>query len=269
LKPDPKKVEAQKKAAEEYWKEVFEADKVPMAETAHFLIVGGKPGADLLAAGGLLEQQYTRACKVLELEREPTPWQGKLTVYLVPEAKKYPHMIRVFERRKVNEDEIATHDGEGDFPFIAACAGKQPGDLGALGNAGIELGALVVTVRAKTPLPGWLTDGFGRATVLHAGPASALAAERKKASVIVTKSNRGVADIFNDSLKAEEQPYLRSSFADYMAYSGRTAKFLPFIEGFRPDPKGNARNLAEALKNANTNQDELNNNWQKYVKSFK
>jgi hypothetical protein len=178
-------------------------------------------------------------------------------------------MIRVLERRKADEDEVGTFDNDEKFPFVAAAAGKLPGDLGVSGNAGIQLAALVLEVRSKVPLPGWLKEGFGRATVLHSGPAGPLAKERSKASVIVTKSSRTLDDILNSALKPDEQPYLCFSFVDYLAYSGRTTKFLPFIDGFRPDAKGNPGNVDTALKNADTTRVELTTNWQKYAKSFK
>jgi hypothetical protein len=272
VKIDPQKVEAQKKAVELYWKEAFEGEsKPPLVETAHFLMVGvAKPGSDLTASGNLLEQQYTKACKLLELKPDPAPWGGKLTVYLVPDVKKYGQFIRTVERRKVEEDEVACRQIEGDYPYIAACTNKIPGDLGVLNNVGAQLGMLVLEVRLKTTPPAWLNEGFGRATVLHyCGPATALTAERRKASVILTKSNRGLAEVFGNTLKAEEQPYLRSSFIDYLAFSNRTAKFLPLIDSFRPDPKGNPGTLEMALKNVKTTVDELNGHWQTYAKSFK
>jgi hypothetical protein len=268
LKPDPKTVEAQKKAAEEYWKEVFE-DKAPMAESAHFILVGGKPGTDLPNLASILEQQYAKACKALQLDKEPAPWLGKLTLFLLPDAKKYPHMIRLLQRRKADEDEVASSGSDSMFPHVAACTGKAPGDLGALGNAGVQMSALVLSARAKVPLPVWLNEGFGRATVLHAGAGTALAADRRKASAILNKTARGVDEIFTSTLGPDEQPYLRTSFVDYFAYSGLTAKFIPFIEGFRPDEKGNPGTLETALKKANTTRDNLQTNWHKYAKAFK
>jgi hypothetical protein len=271
--PDPKMVEAQKKAALDYWKDVFEAENPSVVETAHFLVVGGKPGKDhakeLARIGSDLEQQYVKACTVLKMDKNPAPWKGKLTVFIVAEADKYPRMIRVLERRKADDDETGSSDGLGNFPYAVACAGKLPSDLGAAGNAGAHMAALVMTFKVKTPLPEWLNEGFGRATVLHAGPGTALAGDRKKASAIVTKTNRTVDDIFNGNLNPNEQSYLRASFVDYLAYSGRTAKFLPFLEGFRTDANGNAGTVQTALKNANITSADLSANWQKYVKSFK
>jgi hypothetical protein len=271
--PDPKTVEAQKKTALDYWKDVFDAEKPNVAETAHFLMVGGKPGKDhakeLARIGGDLEQQYVKACTVLKMDKNPAPWKGKLTVFIVSEADKYPRMIRGLERRKADDDETGSSDGLGNFPYVVACAGKLPSDLGATGNAGAHMVALVMTFKVKTPLPEWLNEGFGRATVLHVWAGTALAGDRKKASAIVTKSNRTVDDIFNGNLTPNEQSYLRGSIVDYLAYSGRTAKFLPFLEGFRADANGNPGTVQTALKNANITSADLTANWQKYVKTFK
>lgn len=269
LKPDPKLVAAQKKAIEGYWKDVFEMDKAPLAETAHFLVVGGKPGTDPATLGTQLEQQYATACKVLQREQDPAPWQGKLAVYLLPDSKKFPHMIRLLERRNADEDDIGTWDSQGMFPHVVACTGKLPGDMGLVNNAGAQMAAAVLNARAEVLLPGWLNQGFGRATVLHSGPPAALAAERRKAAALLAKNARSLDDVFGSNLGALEQPILRGSLVDYLAYSGQTSKFLPFIEGFRPDEKGNGGNLDTAFKNANTTREQLQNNWHKFAKAFK
>jgi hypothetical protein len=269
--PKTKLILEQKKNAEEYWKDL-EGEKALVVETAHFLVLG-KPGKDqakeLAKTGGDLEQQYEKAIAVLQMEKNPAPWSGKLTVFILPDADKYPRMIRLLERRKTADDETGSFDGLGDFPYVVCRAGQMPGDLGAAGNAGVQMAALLMTFKFKTPLPDWLNEGFGRATVLHAGPPAALAADRKKTSQLLTKTNRTVDDIFNNNLNPNEQWYLRGSFIDYLAYSGKTAKFLPFLEGFRLDANGNPGNVQIGLKNANLTSADLSGFWQKHAKSFK
>jgi hypothetical protein len=267
-KIDPKMVATQKAAAEKYWKEAFESDKVPLVETKHFLVVA-KSAKDATAAGNELEQQLVKARKILEVEKEPLPWQGKLTVLILSDAEKYPRMIRLLERRKAEDGEYGAYEREGEFPFVVASDGGAPGDLGAAANAGVQLATLLLTVRAKTALPVWLNEGFGRATVLNSGPAVNLAADRRKVGAFLKKSNRTLDDIFDGKLDAEEQAPLQGSLVDYLAYSGRTAKFLPFIEGFRMDINGNAGSLDTALKNASITKDQLQNNWLKYARAFK
>jgi hypothetical protein len=275
-KKDPKKeafdkrVQAQKKAATDYWKEIFETDKVPIGETPRFIMVGGKPGTDLVGVGYVLEQEYALACKLLQRDKEPTPWPGKLTVFLVPEAKQYPHSVRVLLRRKAEDDEVRASDMDPGFPFVVACAGRLPGDLGALANAAIEMTGVVLNYRARATPPLWLVEGFGRAVVIHSAAASSLAAERRKASASLTKTARNLGDVFGEgTLKPEEQPYLRFTVIDYLAFSGRTTKWQPFIDGLLYRRTGRGGSLELALKSAGTSQDELTKNWEKYVKAFK
>jgi hypothetical protein len=269
FKPDPAKVKAQTEKAGAYYKEVFEVEKVPFFETSHFLIFGDAAGQSLVTIGGDLERAYLKACKVLELEKDPGPWPGKLTVFILPSSKRYAHMIRLTQRRKADEEENGCYHMEGMMPHVVVCPGKAPGDLGPNGTACTQLGAYLVSAKAKTPLPEWLAEGFGRATTLHVWPTSAMTSDRRKAAMFVTKNNRTVNDITSNNLKPEELPVLRASLMDYLAYSGRTAKLLPFLEGFYDDGQGNPGDLNRALQKAKMTAEELNNNWVKYAKSVK
>jgi hypothetical protein len=189
-------------------------------------------------------------------------------VRLLPEAKKYPRMIRVLERRKAEEDETGSFDRDGDFPYIVACPGTAATDLGAAGNAGLQLTTMLLTVRVKTLTPAWLNEGLGRALVLHSGPPAVLAAERRKVLALLAKTNRTADDVFNNNLNADEQPYLRASLADCLAYSGKV-KFLSFLDGLRADENGNEGNVQTALKNVNLTSAELTFQWHKHAKSLK
>jgi hypothetical protein len=270
LKPDAAKVKFQTEKAEKYYAECYEVPKVPLHESAHFLVVGTLPGKSSALIAESLETAYVKACKALELDKDPGPWPGKLTIFLLHEAKEYSQLVRLAQRRKPDEDEHGSRSIDGTIPHIVACPHKAAGELGVPGTACTQMVALLMEYKLKgQQVPAWLGEGFGRATALHVFASGTLAAERRKAAAFITKNNRTASDVIDNNLKAEETPVLRFSLADYLAYSGKTGKFLPLLQGFGLDAKGNPGNLDAALKSANLTREELNNNWVKYAKSFK
>lgn len=269
LKPDANVVKAQKEKAEDYYKTVHEVETVPTYESAHFLLVGSVAGKTLSGIAENLERVYVKATKTLEIAKDPGPWTGKLTIFFLPDAKKYQQMIRVCQRRKAEEDELGSFKDEGPLPHVVATVNKAPGELGPDGAACVYMGAFLLQNRAKTKLPEWLGEGFGRATTLHIWGANVLAADRRRTSAILAKNSRSVNDLNGATLKADEVAFLRASFMDYLAYSGRTAKLIPMLEGFRDDEKGNPGNFNTALTNAKTTADELTKSWHNYAKAFK
>ena len=267
-KLDPAKVKAQHEKAEQYYKEVFEVDTVPHYESAHFLLYG-HGGRALPTVAADLERSYLKATKVLELPKDPGPWPGKLTIYLLPDSQKYPRMVRVAQRRKADEDEFGSIFDDSAFPHVLAATTKAPGNLGIDATASTYMSGYLLQLRAKTKLPDWLTEGFGRATTLYTLGTNYLSADRRKAAAYLTMNSRSIGEVASGNLGADENPPLRASLLDYLAYSGRTSKFLPFIEGFRDDAKGNAGSLNTAFANAKTTDQELSKNWQAYAKALK
>jgi hypothetical protein len=269
LKPDPATVKAQIQSLSEYHKEVFEVEKVPLIEKPHFLVVGAIPSASSGGIGDELEVAYAKACKSLKIDKDPGPWPGKLSILLVPDARKYAQMIRVSQRRRADEEETSSHSIDSTVPQVVVCPSKGPGELNVGATCCVQMGALLIDYKAKGRTPGWLSEGFGRATALQVIGSTALAVERRKAAIYITTNKRTANDVFTSNLKAEELLTLRGSLVEYLAYSGRTEKFLPLIDGFADDGKGNPGNLTSALKNANTTTDELTKNWTNYAKAFK
>jgi hypothetical protein len=269
LKPDAATVQAQVEKVQAYYKEVFDVEKVPLIEKAHFLVVGGPSGTASPAIADELEQVYAKACKALKTEKDPGPWQGKLAVLIVHDAAKYPQTIRLAQRRRADEDEIGSHSTDATVPHVVVCATKTPGELGLGARACVQMASLLVDLKLKNKAPNWLAEGFGRATTLYILGTNALAADRRKASAYLTKKARTLNDISGNDMPADELGVLRGSFVDYLAYSGRTAKFLPILEGLEDNGKGQPGNLDGALKLANTSREDLTKNWTSYAKSFK
>jgi hypothetical protein len=270
LKPDPAKVQAQKERGEKLYKEIFETEEAPFYETSHFLIFG-KSGRTLVSLGGDLEKAYGTewACRALDLPPNPGPWPGKLTIFLIHDAKRYPQAIRILQRRRVDDDEIGMYEMDGSAPFVAACPGKNAGEQSMESTACTQMGAWLVSYKGRTRLPDWLAQGFGRATMLHVWGATTLAADRRKAAAFVTKNNRALGDVTSDNLNAEEMPVLRASVVDYLAYSGRTSKFLPILSGFASDGKNDPGSFNVGLQKAGISEEDLNKNWLKFVKGTK
>jgi hypothetical protein len=266
---DPALVKTQIEKALAYYKEALGADKVAVHEAAHFVMVGQGPGKTPAQVATDLESAYVKATKVLELEKEAAAWPGKLVIFLLPDAKNYPRMVRITQRRKADEDECGSHSLQATLAHVVVCPSKTAGDLGMAGTACTQLAGLLAVVKAKTPLPSWLTEGFGRATALYIGPAATLNLERRKALAYLATNKRTANDVFTDKLQGEEFPVLRSSLMDYLAYSGRTAKFVPFLQGFAGDAKKNNGGLDLALRNASFSREELTANWTKYVNGIK
>src|SRR5205823_8220967 len=130
------------------------------------------------------------------------------------------------QRRNADEDEAGSYELSAAKPHVVVCPSKSPGELGLDGTACTQVGAWLVSSKAKTRLPEWLAEGFGRATALYALGTKYLSADRRRAALFVEKNNRSLDDITKNNLKPEEIPALRASVADYLAYSGLTSKFL-------------------------------------------
>jgi hypothetical protein len=270
LKPDPVKVQFQKEKGEKHYKEIFEVEEAPFHESNHFLIYG-KANRALLSLASDIEDAYAKyGCKALDLEPNPGPWPGKLTIFLIHDAKRYPQAVRILQRRKADEDEIGSYDMEGPVPHVTACPSKTLGEQSMEATACTQMGACLVSLKAKTRLPEWLAEGFGRATMLHAWGSNILAADRRKAAAFITRNNRNIGDVITGTgLNTQELPVLRASVADYLAYSNRTDKFLPIVSGFLTNGKNQPGDFNVGLQKANLKQEDLNKNWHNYAKQFK
>jgi hypothetical protein len=270
LKPDPAQVQVQKEKGEKHYKEIFEVEEALFYESSHFLLYG-KANRALINVAGDFEEAYAKyACKVLELEPNPGPWPGKLTVFLIHDAKRYPQAIRILQRRKADEDEIGCYEMDGPTPHVVACPSKTVGEQSMEATACTQMGAWLVSSKARTRVPDWLAEGFGRATMLHAWGANVLAADRRKAAAFLKKNERPISDLISGTnLSGQELPVLRASLGDYLAYSNRTDKFLPIVSGFLTNGKNQPGSFDVGLQKANLKQDDLQKNWHNFAKTFK
>src|SRR5207249_3829125 len=103
------------------------------------------------------------------------------------------------------------------------------------GQAGEQMAAAALTAKiGSSTAPDWLLTGFSRATVFQTATPAQQSAEHKRAKAFLAKNKRTIRDVVGSGLLAEEATVLRANFAAYLAYSGKIARFVPFVQGFRP-----------------------------------
>jgi hypothetical protein len=256
-------VAEQRKKADANWKRAVEKDNPPHHETANLLLYGTVPGKDLKEVGATLEKQLAAAKKVLALEKNDL-WPGKLTVYLFPERSQYAAFIRRVEKRYPEPDEVGSAAIRSDQPHVAAGPPKEAVDLPVDGQAAAQIGVALLKKKAGEGVPDWVRTGFGRATWLQGASLREKATERQRALVLVNQKKLRAQDAWG-ALDEAEAPVLRGSVMEYLAYSGRTARFLPFIMGFRPQENQAEPTTAGALKAANITPDSLHLVWRKWL----
>jgi hypothetical protein len=264
---DPKVVAEQKAAALANWKRAFDKADPPQSETAHFLLLGAVEGRTLKQVGATLEKAHALARKALDLTKDE-PWPGKLTVYFGTDRRTFAALVRNVEKRRPDPDERGSFLTRSDAPSVIASPGKEAHELNVEGEAAAQMAAALLRAKAGEMAPAWLTEGFGRATALRAGPPEALAQEHRRAQAVAGR--RKARDAWGDSLNAEEAPVLRASVVEYLAYSGRIPPrvFLPFVTGFRPREEGQAApNTDGVLSALNISAARLNDTWQKWLRT--
>lgn len=260
------KLAAQKKNADENW-EALEAGPAAHLETAHLLVYAPKSfDKRIKEVGAALEKYYEQACKPLGYEKD-APWPGKVAVYLLPEREDFTKFIRRVEKRRVEAEDAGSHLVEGDFPHAAGGSPRAKTDPAVEGQAGEQLATamLVKKTGTKVPLPGWLLNGFGRATGYRARAGDkAVAEERRKAAALVKKGHKA-AEVWGTTLEAEDAPLLEASVADFLAYGPGQSKFIALLEAFRPEENQEKKTTEQALEGISLPVDRLNNRWREWA----
>lgn len=260
---------AQHQRALDTWKKLYDKETPSHLETDRFLIYGTVDQKRFKEISALLDKTYALAAKTLEADGE-TPWSGKLAVYLLAERGEYNRLVRALEARRAEEDEQGSFNVDGDFPYVLAGPPLSKADLAPEQQAAEQVAAALLSRQPRVKAPHWVQVAFGRATVLKAGPAKDLTLEHRRVYLAVMKNKRSIKEVLGrSSLDADETTVMRASLLEYLAYSGRTAKFLPFIKGFVPGEDGTEGKIEGALDSANLVADKLDAVWQGWVKTFK
>jgi hypothetical protein len=260
------KLAAQKKNADENW-EALEAGPAAQTETAHLLVYAPKSyDKRIKEVGAALEKYYEQARKPLGYEKD-APWPGKIAVYLIPEREVFTKFVRRVEKRRPEAEDAGSHLVEGDFPHAVGGPPRAKTDPSVEGQAGEQLAtAMLVKKTGKAvPLPGWLLNGFGRATSYRVKPTEkAVVEERRKASALV-KKGRKASEIWGTTLEAEEAPLLEASLADFLAYGPGQSKFVALLEAFKPEENQEKKTTTQALEGISLPADRLNTRWREWA----
>jgi hypothetical protein len=257
----------QKKAVAENWDKLA-AGEMATHETEHLLLVAPKEQQKKLKGlGEQLEKYHDAAAKLLFGDKD-RPWAGKLAVYVFDQPETYDAFVRRVEKRRLLGEENGTYAAEDDAPHVAVCPPRTPQDPAADLQAGQHV-AMVVLARkagAKTPLPAWLKNGFGRATLARVAPsAKTVAADRRKIVLYVGRNNRNLTDVFNGALEGEEATLLGASAADFLTYGPGRPKLAKLLEGFKPGENGEPKSIYQALETAELKADMLNPLWRRFA----
>ncbi len=262
------KLAAQKKNADENW-EALEIGDAAAAETAHLLVYAPKSYAKRLKdVGAALEKYYEQARKPLGYEKE-APWPGKVAVYLLPEREAFTKFVRRAEKRRVEEEDAGSHVADGDFPHAVGGPPRAKTDPAVEAQAGEQIAAAMLVKKAgsKVPLPGWLVNGFGRATGYRAKPADKAVVEERRKSAALVKKGHKAGEIWGATLDADEAPLLEASLADFLAYGPGQSKFVALLEAFKPEENQEKKTTEQALEGISLPADRLNTRWREWAAS--
>jgi hypothetical protein len=255
----------QRKVALANWKRVYPEGNPPHLETASLLIYGKVPGKALKEVGPALEKQMALAKKALNLDQNDM-WPGKLAVFLVTERADYGSFIRRVEKRRPAEGETGSASVRKDQPHVIAGPPQGPLDPPVDAQAGGQIAVALLVKKAGTGVPDWVRTGFARATWLQGLSGAERTAEHRRALALVTQRKRQAQSAWG-LLEEDEAPIIRGSVIEYLAYSGRTPRFVPFLMGFRPSDTKQEPTTADALKAAEITPANLNTVWQKWLRA--
>ncbi|MFO0968298.1 MAG: hypothetical protein U0793_22305 [Gemmataceae bacterium] len=249
------------------WKRLYAKEAPAHLETDRFLIYGTGDDKKLKDVGLMLDKTYDLAAKTLDMEFVK-PWTGKLAVFVVQDRGEFQSLVRILEKRRAEEDEQGVYEIDDDNPHVLAGPPVFKSDLSAEQHAGAQVGAALLMRKVGRAVPHWAQLAFGRASAVRAGPAKDLSAEHKRAAMVA--KTRGIKNILGKgSADPEEIAVIQASLMEYLAYSGRTAKFMPFIKGFQVSDTKMEATIEMALEAANLPADKLDGVWKAWVKTLK
>jgi hypothetical protein len=260
-------VDKLKKTAQENWDRVG-AGPVVMETTEHLLILGPKGMEDKLKEmGAQMEKSYDRAVKTLYTPKD-TPIKGLMTVYLLPEADQVAAFYRRVLKRRPLGMERGAYSVEDDKLFVVIGPPREKTDPPTDVQSMQQVASAMLQRRAgaRTLLPSWLANGFGRATWyrLNLKPTD-INRERMNARRLFAVKKRTATDIWNGLLEAEEAELLEPSLADFFAYGPGRMKFVTFLEGFRPGENEESKSMDQALHAAELKADVIIKRFKEWI----
>jgi hypothetical protein len=259
------KIAAQKKAAQANWEKV-EAGDMAHLETKWLLIYApASMEKNLKTVGPLLEKHIELAAKALGYDLKELPWSGKLTVYLFAEQAHFAAFARRVEKRRVRAETSSWGSQEAGM-HVAVSPAKGRTNVPLSLQAGEQLANLLLGLKAgtKTPLPGWLATGFGRATCWRVSPTiKSTVSERRQAATLARSHSS--SDLWYAKVEGEEADVMAASVADFMAYGPGASRFPKFVEGFKLEDNMQERTTDQALTAANLSAAKINQLWKTWA----
>ena len=263
------KTSARKKTAEAAWT-AAEAGDFSHLETTHLLIYAPKDWQKRLKdLGTLLEKHYDQAKGALAFDNKKDAMPAKATVFLFANREHFGAFVRRVEKRRLESGDTASYDASDDALHVAVGPPRSKTDLNTEGQAGEQLAELLLARKAglKTILPGWLVEGFGRATYYHALGGAKTTADRQKAAAWSAKVY--AKDVWTGAVDAEAAPALQGSMTDYLAYGPGSSKFSAFLKGFLPEDNVEKKTTEQALDSAGFTVDQLERAWKSWTQRAK
>jgi len=265
------KTAARKKTAETAWA-AAEAGDFSHLETTHLLIYAPKDWEKRLKdLGTLLEKHYDKAVAALSSDGKKETLPVKATVFIFADRDHFGAFVRRVEKRRLESDDTASYDATDEALHVALAVGPSQSktDVNTEGQAGEQLAELLLARKAgvKTILPGWLVDGFGRATYYHAVGGPKTAADRQKAASWAAKGY--AKDIWTGAVDVDKAPALQGSLADYLAYGRGASKFSAILSGFAPEENMEKKTTEQALEAAEIKPEQLEKAWKTWTRSAK
>ncbi|MFO0851489.1 MAG: hypothetical protein U0871_23465 [Gemmataceae bacterium] len=262
-------VAAQRKAADAVLAEA--KLKVAPTETDDLLVYSTLPPARAKPLAAALQKAHTAAVKASKRPGSDPLWAGKLTVYVLPDARAYKAFVQQGLKESPAARETYRVDVKADPPAVAVGAGigEKPTDAQLTAEAAAVVGAAVLDKAHGVTLPDWLRVGFGRAVYLRAdGPKSQrLAAHRAKVRALYARTGGAAFSPWAvwGGKPVDEFDTLAASFAEFLAF-GPLADGLPkFVGGFKPSEQNENPTPEQALEAAGWKPEALDAAWKQWV----
>jgi hypothetical protein len=262
--------DALKKKAEENW-ETAGAGKFVTHETKHFLLLAPEALQKRLdAAGVLLEKHHDLAKNALKFdlkeENKGEVLPGRVTAYLFGEREHFTGFVRRIERRRLLPEETGSYSAADDDLHVAVSPPRERQGSPVEVQAAEQAAALLLARRAgvRTPLPDWLTSGFGRATYYRAAPRERAVLNERGYAARWSRSH-GAGEIWEGRVNADEAAALDGSLVDFLAYGPGAAKFPAFVAGFAPGENMQRKTTGQAFEAAGLKPDRVARSWKTWA----
>jgi hypothetical protein len=256
--------EAQRKLAEDQWKELLPDKTHAFLETDHFLFYGTASPKILDECGKAAEKSLPFIKKALRLDKDPA-WKGKPVIFVLHERSEYTTFERNLAKRNPDREDRSGFFNLPGWTLItvgpATTNTSLPYDL----ETTQQVAAAALTAEHGTTLPEWVQTGFGRSIAYRLAP-KAFTKERQLAADYLR--GRSVRDVLSGNLTREQGPVLNGSLVDYLAHGvpQNPALFQTILIAFGLTENGT---MEQALTAVRVSPDAIDAGWRSWVTKVK